>query len=494
MGKRRRNKSGKRQQAQKKEPKKRAAKCFPILLLPTEIQSQIVSYALEAARHGAEDYEYEEITDPVGDLLTLNTRINALVIPHLYRVIKWTNTAAGKRLPSTFRDHPDYAQHVREFHVSEDLDCDYEDFEQVVNVAKAIKRAHQSLPPADHRLEGVTISFPAVMMAFAVQVLRLLEPSHCKCDTDCIGLGFSEDEEDGPGMYEDYDFPVPNLGQVVAYDDRNKAWLSRLTTLELNGFKFDESTAELLAKLPNLTSLTLSASGTIGPLSLPVKEALAIFFSSIGPDTKLKTLLVRKCTLKTRRAVQQAIGVCIPVIPIAGYQLKRGETVVDVESYKKIWHGCQEAEFSHQHRMLPITQCTGCPRCCVIADQQQIGKIPSNSDLSYEQVKENTDESTIPDSEPRFGLCTLHYNEIFGELEGGEAARDEGDLMRRRALESMRWALERYAENWGQLDDDDDDFFHRYGYGHGFGGYGMGDSDDDVYGYGFGDPYEYQFY
>lgn len=179
---------------------------------------------------------------------------------------------------------------------------------------------------------------------------------------------------------------------------------------------------------------------------------------------------------------------------MAGYQLKRGETVVDVESYQKIWHGCQEVEFSHEHRMLPTTQCTGCPRCCAIANQRQIGQIPSNSDLSYEQVKENTDEASTADPKLRFNLCKQHYDEIFGELEEGEAARDQGDMMRRRALESMRWVLEKYAETWGQVDDDDDDFFHRYGYGHGFGGYEMGDSDDDVYGYGFGDPYEYQFY
>lgn len=300
MGKRRRNKSGKRQQAQKKESKKRSAKCFPFLRLPTEIQSQIVSYALEAARHGAEDYEYEEITDPVGDLLSLCKKVHSLAIPQLYRVIKWTNTAAGLRLPSTFRAHPDHAQHIREFHVPEDFDTD-EGFERVVSTAKAIKRAHQSLPPADRRLDSVNICFDAVFMTYVIDVLSLLEPLHCRLDTDCMGPWNPDDEEEEADMYGR--FQLPNLAEMVGYNELDKAWLSRLTTLELKGFKFDDSTAELLAKLPNLTSLILSSHGTLGPLWLPVKDAFAIFFSESGPNTKLKPLLVRQCTLETRRAV-----------------------------------------------------------------------------------------------------------------------------------------------------------------------------------------------
>lgn len=415
---------------------------FPFLRLPTEIQLLVVEYALREAREGSSQTR-EKGSETVGNLLCTCSQIHRLVIPLLYKRIEWDHYQAPWHLAGTFAAHPDYAHHVREFYAPRDCDYSENAFTDVLDVTDAIEHAHDLLPPADRRLAVVALSWPANMIMHAVPVLRHLQPLQCHLTTDSLDAGFSDDDEDEQNEEHGSAFSQFNLAKFVAYDGQDKAWLSRLTMLDMRGFMFDESTARLLSKLPNLTKLTLS--GNFRPLKLANMDVFRIFCSTLITETRLRTLLVQNCSLHKRLSVQQAMGICIPSIPISWASAILNETLPDVEARQRIWHGCQIVEFCDrlEYSALPITRCVACPRCCAIEDQRQKGSIPFESDLSYVKLKQSTAVECDPAQGTRFGLCKLHFDEIFGELDQGEseATQANENSMRRKALEIMRWVL-----------------------------------------------------
>lgn len=403
---------------------------FPFLLLPNEVQARIVAFAISNARWPD---TFQPSSRSVGNILCVSSRFHTLGIPQLYSSLLCKDHGL-ETLLDTLQNHPEYAQYVRELVPNQPQRPPWlnkynsEDawpIRLVTDIADVLYDAIRSFSNPERKLDLLRLRFPADWMPEALRILRNLQPLHL-------------DWQGGQG----HDVGISSLASAVAkgLDD---GWLARLVTLNLSGFEFNIETARLLAKQSRLRTLLLVGCQLGNPYSgVPSADEIpSMIIALLTPGDNsfsLSKITIADCDQVTRRAVHQQIGVCIHVTD--NEEIKSGAYKLHHEHQHPppTWHGCQRFVDSQ-----PSTSSIVCPRCCVLSGQTPIGEAVNKMTMAEEPQTDLT---------ARYGLCNQHYDEIFGEAGSSDVAEEEKRLLRRRALECMRW--------W--VDNDDKKFERRH--------------------------------
>lgn len=419
----------------------------PFFLLPYEIQSQIIGCAIDEARWTSERRQRTTYNE-VRNILRVCFRFRELAIPRLYHCLVWTDRDMSSNLEDTLKAHPEYVQHVREIEFYINDDCGYhekvDDYlaEEAVHWAEFVLAKMRSSSSPERRLDRILLNFPISLMGYASEILDLFQPLQVEWKTRDVRY-----------LLEGTSF-APLVRQPL--DD----WLSQVVRLHLSGFTVDPETVAGLSQLPNLTTLTLTGRPWLKnpPEPQPAPEALIRLLSAFETPTKFNKLLIADCNLETRRAVRTQLGICVSAISAWRFRpAQHGFLPGPLQNDGRMWHGCRVQRNCHTEegwRLRPVSGCIPCPRCCALttmeseerpeessetpdsqADVADVARAHNPYQLSFKGPS-GSGSSTIP---LRYGLCDQHYDEIFGQTNDDGSGEVRKNILRRKALQCMRW-------------------------------------------------------
>lgn len=404
----------------------------PCLRLPDEILLIILSMAFDEVHSETGCGYYPK--NAVGNVLCVCSQFNRVDRQHVYRLIKAKDKRIielGRRFESNPRDWQGVREIVFDFEANQG-----DQVEMFFKICKKIQHLIRISSSPHRTLDRLQVNLPAK------HGLRLAK----------ILVGFR------PRQVEWRNDPIPmceSFAGAIANDTAKHQWLSQVESLHLSHFHMDSDTILLISHLPKLATLTLTENCGVNEEvhagTLTAILSADILRTDLKKLKSLKRLFVYEPDVELRQEIERDIGVCILVESPRGPRAFSDCIGTDGPG-KRIWHGCQntrivrQSTYPHHKCVVPTTSSIPCPRCCVLDDRWEYEgpAVPVLTwDLEDAKSGKPLEARFVPFDEPRitgpfrYGLCDLHYEEIFGD----KSAKDEKTLLRKKALECVRWFM-----------------------------------------------------